>query len=206
MRHALLGGLFTAVLFEVAKALFGLYVRLFPGYQLIYGAFATVPLFLLWIYLSWLVVLFGAELVCNLGTSHQWRRRAVPRLLVVMGILRIFHARQQAGLKVRHRDVQRQGWLLPEHEWEEVLEFLEQQHLVAPTSAGAWVLSRDLGHYSLQQLLSRSPWPLPQLSQLPEHLDEPWYPALRGALEKLHEEQAALFGESLAAWLHPSAK
>lgn len=204
--HALLGGLFAAVLFEVAKALFGLYVRLFPGYQLIYGAFATVPLFLLWIYLSWLIVLFGAELVCNLGSSHHWRRRGMPRLLVVLGILRVFHQRQQSGLKVRHRDVQRQGWPLPEHEWEEVLEFLERQQLVAPTAAGAWVLSRDLAHYSLQQLLSHSPWPLPRLGQLPEHLDEPWYPGLRSALERLHEEQAALFGESLADWLHPPEK
>jgi membrane protein len=206
VRHALLGGLFTAVLFEVAKALFGLYVQSFPGYQLIYGAFATVPLFLLWIYLSWLIVLFGAELVCNLSSSHQWRRRAIPRLLVMMGILRVFHARQQSGLKVRHLDVQRQGWQLPEHEWEEVLEFLEQQQLVAPTSAGAWVLSRDLGHYSLQQLLNRSPWPLPQLSQLPEQLDEPWYPALRQALERLYEEQAVLFEGSLADWLNPVAE
>ncbi|WP_296222312.1 virulence factor BrkB family protein [Pseudomonas sp. UBA2684] len=206
LKHAFLGGLFTAVLFEVAKALFGLYVRLFPGYQLIYGAFATVPLFLLWIYLSWLIVLFGAELVCNQGVSHQWRKRAMPRLLVVLGVLRVFHARQQSGLKVRHRDVQRQGWLLPEHEWEELLEFLEQQQLVAPTAAGAWVLSRDLSHYSMQQLLSRSPWPLPQLSQLPEQLDEPWYPALRSALERLHEEQAALFDGSLADWLHPVAE
>ena len=122
---------------------------------------------------------------------------------MVMGILRVFYARQQSGLKVRHRDVQRQGWQLPEHEWEEVLEFLEQQLLVAPTSAGAWVLSRDLDHYSLQQLLSRSPWPLPQLNQLPEQLDEPWYPALRQALERLYEEQAVLFDGSLADWLNP---
>ncbi|WP_439887951.1 virulence factor BrkB family protein [Pseudomonas sp. MBLB4123] len=203
LSHAFMGGLFTAVLFELAKALFGLYVQLFPGYQLIYGAFATVPLFLLWIYLSWLIVLFGAELVCNLGTTHQWRRRVMPRLLVVLAILRVFHERQQSGLKVRHRDMRRQGWPLPEHEWEEVLEFLESQHLVASTGAGAWVLSRDLAHYSLQQLLSHSPWPLPRLGQLPELLDEPWYPGLRSALERLHEEQATLFGESLADWLHP---
>lgn len=204
--HALLGGLFTAVLFEVAKALFGLYVRLFPGYQLIYGAFATVPLFLLWIYLTWLIVLFGAELVCNLSASHQWRKRAMPRLLVVLGILRVFHERQQSGLQVRHKDVQRQGWLLPEDEWEEVLEFLERQKLVLPTGTGGWVLSRDLAHYSLQQLFRRSPWPLPQLAQLPETLEEPWYPALRSALEQLEEQQAALFGGSLADWLHPPVK
>ncbi|MEK8080659.1 virulence factor BrkB family protein [Pseudomonas sp. XK-1] len=206
MRHALLGGLFAAVLFEVAKMLFGLYVRLFPGYQLIYGAFATVPLFLLWIYVSWLIVLFGAEVVCNLGSSHQWRKRAVPRLLVVLGVLRVFHERQQSGFKVRLRDVQRQGWMLAEHEWEEVLEFLEQQQLIASTGSGTWVLSRDLGQYTLAQLLSRSPWPLPRLAQLPEQLDEPWYPALRSGLEKLHEEQLVLFGESLAHWLHPEAE
>jgi membrane protein len=206
IRHALLGGLFAAVLFEVAKMLFGLYVRLFPGYQLIYGAFATVPLFLLWIYVSWLIVLFGAEVVCNLGSSHQWRKRAVPRLLIVLGVLRVFHERQQSGFKVRLRDVQRQGWMLAEHEWEEVLEFLEQQQLIASTGSGTWVLSRDLGQYTLAQLLSRSPWPLPRLAQLPEQLDEPWYPALRSGLEKLHEEQLALFGESLAHWLHPEAE
>jgi membrane protein len=205
-RHALLGGFFAAILFEVAKMLFGLYVRLFPGYQLIYGAFATVPLFLLWIYLSWLIVLFGAELVCSLGFSQQWRKRAVPRLLMALGVLRVFYERQQLGQKVRLRDVQRQGWLLAEHEWEEILVFLEQQKLVAPTGSGTWVLSRDLGHYSLQQLLSHSPWPLPRAENLPEQLDEFWYPALRSGLVKLQDEQAAIFGDDLAQWFQPRAQ
>ncbi|SDI28642.1 membrane protein [Pseudomonas flavescens] len=201
LRHALWGGLFTAVLLELAKALFGVYVRLFPGYQLIYGAFATVPLFLLWIFMSWLIVLVGAELVCNLGVSHPWRRRAMPRVLVLLGILRVFQSRQRSGLKVRHRDVQRQGWLLPEHEWEEVLSFLESQRLVACTGGDSWMLSRDLGHYSLQQLLERSPWPLPRLDQLPAELEEPWYPPFRQALQRLHEQHTLLFGDNLAGWL-----
>ena len=196
---------FMPLVFSVAKMLFGLYVRLFPGYQLIYGAFATVPLFLLWIYLSWLIVLFGAELVCNLGFSQQWRKRAIPRLLMALGVLRVFYERQQSGLKVRLLDVQRQGWSLAEHEWEEILVFLEQQKLIAPTGSGTWVLSRDLGHYSLQQLLSHSPWPLPRAENLPEQLDEAWYPALRNGLVKLQEEQVALFGEDLATWLQVEA-
>lgn len=204
LRHALLGGVFTAVLLELAKALFGIYVRLFPGYQLIYGAFATVPLFLLWIFLSWLIVLLGAELVCNLGVSLQWRKRALPKLLVLLGIIRVFQVRQRSGLKVRHRDVQRQGWLLPEHEWEEVLNVLEGQRLVACTGGDSWVLARDLSSYSLQQLLHRSPWSLPHLDQLPDDLEEPWYPALRQALQRLHEEQELLFGDSLAHWLEGS--
>jgi membrane protein len=130
----------------------------------------------------------------------------VPRLLMALGVLRVFYERQQSGLKVRLLDVQRQGWMLAEHEWEEILVFLEQQKLIAPTSSGTWVLSRDLGHYSLQQLLSHSPWPLPRAENLPEQLDEAWYPALRSGLTKLQEEQAALFGADLAQWLQPQTQ
>lgn len=203
LKHALLGGLFTAVLFEIAKATFGLYVRFFPGYQLIYGAFATVPLFLLWIYMSWLIVLFGAELVCNLSSSYQWRQRAIPRMVLTLGILRVFYERQQSGLTVRYRDVRRKGWQLPEHEWEEVLGFLEGQRLVSSSGAGAWVLSRDLNSFSLQRLISQSPWPMPLLEQLPDELDEPWYPAFFQVLKRFHEQQAELFEGSLAMWLQP---
>lgn len=204
-KHALLGGLFTAILFEVAKNLFGLYVRIFPSYQLIYGAFATVPLFLLWIYVSWLIVLVGAELVCNLSSSYQWRKLAMPKLLVVLGILRVFHDRHQLGLQVRLRDVHRQGWNLPEHEWEEALEYLERQHLVASVGAGRWLLSRDINSYSMQRLITHSPWPLPRPDQLPESLDEPWYPAFREALLMLDEERSRLFSDSLSNWLQPSS-
>jgi membrane protein len=170
---------------------------------LIYGAFATVPLFLLWIYVSWLIVLFGAELVCNLGVSVQWRKREMPKLLITLGVLRVFHERQQAGLKVRLRDIQRQGWHMAEHEWAEILSFLEQQRLVVAVEPGSWVLSRDLNQYSLQQLLNSSPWPLPRIENLPAAIDEPWYLPLRDALTVMHEQQANLFGEGLAVWLKP---
>ncbi len=205
-KHALLGGLFTAVLFEVAKGLFALYVSLFPGYQLIYGAFATVPLFLLWLYLSWLIVLFGAELVCNLAVPQHWRRRAMPRVLVLLGVLRVFHERQQRGLSVHHRIVQRAGWLLPGDEWLEILNFLEAEQLICATGTDSWVLCRDLSNYPLRQLISQSPWPLPRLEQLPEHLDEPWYLAFREALQALYTQQAALFSGNVAQWLQPPAE
>jgi membrane protein len=206
LKHALLGGIFTAVLFEVAKAIFGLYVSFFPGYQLIYGAFATVPLFLLWLYLSWLIVLFGAELVCNLSAPHHWRRRAMPRLLVVLGVLRVFYERQQLGLPVRLSSVQRVGWLVPGDEWLEIIDFLQSQQLICATAGDAWVLSRDLSSYPLQQLLSHSPWPLPRLAQLPAQLDEPWYPALCSALGLFYQQQEQLFSGSLGQWLQPPAQ
>ncbi|MNM69740.1 ribonuclease BN [compost metagenome] len=208
IRHALVGGLFTAVLFEAAKSLFGMYVRLFPGYQLIYGAFATVPLFLLWIYVTWLIVLFGAELVCNLSSSRLWRHRAMPRLLVVLGVLRVFFDRQRKGQPTRLTDLHREGWLLPEDEWEELLDFLEREQLVCRSggSSASWVLCRDMGSYSLHHLINRSPWPLPNPDSLPKELNESWYPELRVALERYQLERKSLFGASLAEWLtrsHP---
>jgi membrane protein len=205
-KHALLGGIFTAVLFEVAKAIFGLYVSFFPSYQLIYGAFATVPLFLLWLYVSWLIVLFGAELVCNLSAPHHWRRRALPRLLVLLGVLRVFYERQQRGAPVRLSNVQRAGWLVPGDEWLEIVDFLQSEQLICATAGDAWVLSRDLSNYPLQQLLSHSPWPLPRLVQLPAQLDEPWYPALHGALAAFYQQQEQLFSGSLGQWLQPTAQ
>ncbi|MFG3450626.1 virulence factor BrkB family protein [Pseudomonas knackmussii] len=201
IRHAVVGGFFTAVLFEAAKQLFGLYVSYFPSYQLIYGAFAAVPLFLLWVYLSWMIVLFGAELVCGLSSSQQWRRRSVPRLLVMLGLLRVLYESQQAGREVRLRDAHRSGWQLPEDEWDEILEFFEREQLVCRTGSSGWVLCRDLSHYTFDQLLRANPWPLSGRQSLPEHLDEPWYPTLRQSLELMNKEQASLFGGSVAEWL-----
>jgi membrane protein len=76
-RHAAVGGVVAGVLFELAKRGFGLYVAKFPTYTLIYGAFAMIPLFLLWLYLSWVVVLFGATLAASLP---EWRAGRMPIL------------------------------------------------------------------------------------------------------------------------------
>jgi membrane protein len=61
-RHALVGGVFVATGFAISKRLLALYFGTVPTYSMIYGAFATVPIFLVWIYLSWIVILLGAVL------------------------------------------------------------------------------------------------------------------------------------------------
>jgi len=59
-RHALIGGLVAAFVFEIMKRSFTVFIAQIPTYTLVYGAFAVVPIFLLWIYFSWVVVVIGA--------------------------------------------------------------------------------------------------------------------------------------------------
>ena len=64
--HALAGGLFVAIGFDAAKALLGWYFSSIPTYSLIYGAFAAVPILLIWVYIAWVIVLLGAVIAAYL--------------------------------------------------------------------------------------------------------------------------------------------
>ena len=74
VRHALAGGLIAALAFEFAKLGFAWYITNFPTYTMIYGAFAVIPIFLLWVYISWVVVVVGATITAVLPEFD----RAVP--------------------------------------------------------------------------------------------------------------------------------
>jgi membrane protein len=78
--HAWSGGLFAALGIEIARRLLAAYISAVPAYSAVYGAFATVPILLVWIYLGWLVILLGAVLVAYLPslTAGLTRRETGP--------------------------------------------------------------------------------------------------------------------------------
>lgn len=71
MRHALVSAFVAGLFFELAKKGFTLYVANATTYATLYGALAVVPLFLIWIYLSWVIVLLGAEISYCLTYFHE---------------------------------------------------------------------------------------------------------------------------------------
>jgi membrane protein len=103
--HAIAGGVFAAVGIEIAKRLLAWYIGRVPTYSMVYGAFATVPILLVWIYIAWLVVLFGAVIAAYLpsllagprrrGGWHGWQFQLA---LEVLGHLNQARAGARRGL------------------------------------------------------------------------------------------------------------
>lgn len=68
---ALFSALIATILFELARNGFVLYIKYLSDYQLIYGAAASIPIFLIWIYISWVLILFGVVINYVLANLHK---------------------------------------------------------------------------------------------------------------------------------------
>ncbi|HZR01745.1 MAG TPA: YihY family inner membrane protein, partial [Burkholderiales bacterium] len=152
---AILGGLLSGTLFEAMKWLFGVYVKQVPTFKLIYGTFASFPIFLTWIYLSWLVVLIGAELTAALPylRAGGLRARKWPGSLFLdaVRLLKLLHEEHQAGRALTAVQL-RQALRISIEECEFLLDRLRQLGWAAPTSAERWVLAKDLGQLRLAEV------------------------------------------------------
>jgi len=144
---AAIGGLTAALAFEMMKHGFGVYITRFPTYTLVYGAFATVPIFLLWLYLSWLVILLGAVVVAVLP---QWRIGAgilhgvpgdrFPGALRILNALGEAHVRGETPTQVRLSLAAG----LTDEETDRVLQRMESGGWVRRVGTASWVLAHDL--------------------------------------------------------------
>ena len=92
--HAFAGGLFVAAGLEIGKKVLGLYLAAVPTYSMVYGAFAALPILLVWIYVSWLIVLMGAVIAAYLpsllagvtrrGSAHGWHFQLAIETLQIL--------------------------------------------------------------------------------------------------------------------------
>ncbi len=102
IKAAFIAGLFSAVVFELLKNLFGFVMSNFTSYQLVYGAFAAIPIFLLWIFLSWNIVLLGVEISYALTAfdADASRDRKRHPVIMLLDLLELFYQKQKVGLSV----------------------------------------------------------------------------------------------------------
>jgi membrane protein len=101
--HAWAGGLFVSAGIEFAKKLLALYLTAVPTYSMVYGAFATLPILLVWIYAAWIIVLLGAVIAAYLpsllsgvrrrGGGHGWQFQ------LAVEVLQQLHRARSAGVK-----------------------------------------------------------------------------------------------------------
>lgn len=100
-RDAACGGLLAAAAFEIAKRIFVVFVTKFPTYTVVYGAVAALPIFLLWIYVSWLITLMGAVLAAALPIVKYERWWHVPTpgsaFIDAMAVLNVLHLARARG-------------------------------------------------------------------------------------------------------------
>lgn len=155
-RDALAGGLLTAVLFELAKRGFALYISQFKNYELVYGAFSAVPFFLLWIYLSWLMVLVGAEVTaCLGGNCHKAAiddAQAQRSLWLAARIVARLAVAQRQGGALRLPQLHSGEPAFSAEQLESMLQRLGAARIVRQVVGGEWMLARDPRDLSLARL------------------------------------------------------
>jgi membrane protein len=153
--HALIGSIVAAVVFETMSRIFGYYISHFPAYTLVYGAFASVPIFLMWIYLSWMAILFGAVIAASL--SH-WRTPAVQqiapaeRLLDALRVLQIMANGFRQGRVIAMPELSK-NLHIGYDTLENILEGLLGADIVRKAVGGGWLLIRDIHNIRTTELL-----------------------------------------------------
>jgi len=186
LSHALIGGIVASALFETMNRVFGYYISHFPTYKLVYGAFASVPIFLMWVYFSWLTILLGAVVAASLP---HWRTTEAPYLPAVVKMLDALRV-----LKLMS-DGMRQGVVmtipalssklhLGFFTLEEIIERLVSADLVRKAEGHGWLMMRDAAHIQASELLHL--FVLDRSSLLVEEGDDPlkqWLAKCAASLE-----------------------
>lgn len=166
IKSAVIAGVFSGVVFELLKNLFGFIMSNFTSYQLVYGAFAALPVFLLWIYTSWIVVLLGVQISYAITAFHSDKTTKRHPILMLLDVLELFHQKQKLGGTVSDReamDILGRGEI---GKWPYFIELLEKQNLITRTDSNEFVLIRNLEQVDLWQFVKNLPYALPHRSEL----------------------------------------
>ncbi|HCA89376.1 MAG: hypothetical protein CMF38_08270 [Legionellaceae bacterium] len=182
--HGLVGGLTAAILFEIAKLSFAYYLSHYNSYQLLYGAFATVPIFFVWVYWVWLITLIGAEVTYALSVHHKRRIGAkLDGFSHVLLWLYELWLRQKSGQQMSLDELINSSKQPFAVDSDQMINRLKDLNLIHLSENGGFLLSRNLTDISLYWLSQNLPYPLPSQKALLNHQATQAYPGMPELLE-----------------------
>lgn len=180
-KHAAIGGVAVATAFEIAKYSFA-DIMASSSFEVIYGTFAAVPLFLLWIYVSWTIVLVGAEFVKGLSVfRYNHEAHLESPFVQLLLIIELFYRAHERGDVISERDVRKLAARIDVSHWNDLRALLMDLDLIKSVDGGGIVLTKDLKDISVWDLYQKVPFDMPQ--QVGGDL--PWERALNDRLRKI---------------------
>jgi len=211
-RFAIIGGLAAGALFEVTKIGFAFYVTNLANYEGLYGALGTLPVFLIWLYLAWVVVLIGSEIVFCLQHPEQSSRKhhaytdsGARKFFSHLILLRTAQA-QMRGETLGMAELTAET-AVPENilqEWLDQLCELGLLHRLIIGNLDRWAPARDADNLLLADIhrqLAEVPMRVPE-----EWIDTPIGKTLAGLYFRLERERNATLGEVSLRQLMKSEK
>jgi membrane protein len=204
-RHALVGALLSAIMFEMAKRGFVWYVSNFPTYERLYGTLATIPLFLIWIYLSWVVVLLGASVAAALTTFNyhrpDWRWSQRHELLLALRLLGHFWQAQRRGQSLSVSELMMREPAASDSQLRRILACFHEAHFIHRDDDGDWILSADLGEVRMVDLYRAGPFimPIGEMGELPQ--ESYWDRAFVQGLQAMDQQSESFMQHSVKSVL-----
>ena len=189
-KNAAFAGIFVAIVFEMMKHLFGSVMANFTSYEAIYGAFAALPIFLLWIYLSWNLILLGVEISYTLtifGTEEVHPRHPLLSLLDMLNLVYTHHLKGEAVSEQALRNMLGRKEL---PKWYTYINYLQDSNLITMTEDDDYVLKRDLSKMTLWDFYRTLPYPLPIKDEFDEINIEDQTPWVGLLIERFEHTEA----------------
>lgn len=204
LKDAAIGGLASALFFEIAKYVFAR-VMANASYEFIYGTFAAIPLFLLWVYTSWTIVLAGAE-IAHASANYDGRSSKLSDFIAALGVLEIVWRNHERGAFLHEQEILQRNYLfgyctLPAEQWGRLRDVLLAGGLIKDGSNGEYVLARNLQHFTLNELYECFDHAPRLAAQLPQTAPA-WLQQLQQRFAQVREFQSAQLQQPLATLFH----